>query len=168
MRPYRKFLPALLLLLCPMFAGCPAKNTDVAILQVACIALQAGFTAAGETSNATQSQTLCTTLTTDVQNFTPGSNSQDASQAATDLLNFLSAIAPNSKLDAEISIVVNAVVAIIADIPGATAPASSPAVQAHIAMASGGQPAPKTVAAFKAQWNAALAMNPVPGLQPLK
>jgi hypothetical protein len=171
---YRKLaLPLILCLFAPVVIGAKGcsqtqQQTDTEILQAACIALDAGFTVAGETDNATQASKLCATVTTDIQTFVPGSPSQDAQQAGTDLLNFLSAISPTSKLDAEISVVVNAVVAILGDIPGATPPAASPAVRAHVALATAGAPAPRSVAAFKSQWNAALAAHPVPGLKPLK
>lgn len=173
MRPYRKFLPALLLLLLPAcgFKGCTAltqQQTDVEILQVASIALSTGFAAAGDTADATKYQALMATLITDAQNFVPGSPTQDVQQASTDVLNFLSGIDPNSKLTSEIAIVVNGVLAILSDIPGASAPVAAPGVQAHVAMVSHGKPAPRTVKDFKAQWNSALAANPVPGLQPLK
>lgn len=151
--------------------GCATQTkqqTDTEILQIASVALSTGFAVAGDPSGAAKYTGLMNVLIGDVQNFVPGTSTQNADQAANDVLNYLSAYDPNSKLASEIAIVANGVLQIINDIPGATTTGPAPALQSHIILASGGQSPPQTAAEFKTQWNAALAANPVAGLKPLK
>lgn len=150
---------------CLMLTGCPSQNVDAAIATTVGVGVSEYLTAKGDTTRANEASKLFGILATDIRTLKPGTNSQLAQQAGRDVVNFLTAAEPGNQTIAQIDVALNAVLGIITDL-GAPEPAGiTPAIHARAVQSS---PAPRTVAEFKAQFNAAIAQNPVAGEKPLK
>lgn len=111
-------------------------------------------------------------VSSDVANFAPGTNNQNAIQIIQDFEGVIAAADPGGKLallDLALSTAASAI-QVIETNSGATAPAVTSAIQARVAHASPSATAnpPQSVKEYKARWNEELSANPVQGLAPLK
>lgn len=144
--------------------GCPSVDEDALIATTIGAGVSAGFISQGDETAANTSTQLFGTLATDIKGFHAGMTTQAiVIQATNDVLSFLASEEPNSKFLEELQIAETTITGILSDI-GAPAPVALSARTARVATAA----PPKTAAAFKAQWNAALAARPVAGMQMLK
>lgn len=168
----KRILPLLLCLLCAPLAGCPSQQATADLLIIAGNSTAAYCASVGNQACVDGANKFASLVSADVANFAPGTKSQDAIQIIQDFEGVIAAADPGGKLailDLALSTALSTIQVIEAN-SGTTAPIATPAIQARVSAAQtiATQNPPKDAKAYKAQWNALLAAQPVAGLKPLK
>lgn len=172
----KRILPLLLCLIAlPVFMaakGCTQQQTTADLLIIAGNSTAAYCASVGNQACVDGANKFAGLVSADIANFAPGTKSQDAIQIIQDFEGVIAAADPTGKLailDLALSTALSTIQVIEAS-SGATQPAFTPAVRSRVnaAQTIAIQNPPKDAKAYKAQWNALLSANPVPGLKPLK
>lgn len=161
----KKFAPLLLLLICPMFAGCPvSQNTAAALVGIAGTAVTTLESLEGHTDAATKLSKDFAAAQTAILNFKQGSVTQDVAEALALVQDDLNLLPVSTQDEAYINLAIGTINALLDLFPAqAGAVVSAHAVLVPHRTIVSNTPAPKTAKQFKAQWNA------IPGgLAPLK
>jgi hypothetical protein len=140
----KRILPLLLCLLCAPLAGCPSQNTTAALVGIAGTAIASLETIEGNTDAAAKIQTDFAAAQTAVLNWKAGTPTQDVAEALQLVESDLNLLPVSQKDQAYVTLAIGTVQSVLDLFPGAIAP--------HVAVTS--VPAPKSVAEFKARWNA--------------